>query len=167
MEVAHVVEHRIIGRQVGAAAEPPGAARPVGSLRFEVAEIAMCRRRIGVARMQHGAHARRVESVSLQLRSLRDHAWRKIRTGDDRGVDAAFFKYRSAGDDSSRTTAADALHPFALPGVDEKIGGGMLRALCDPAFHGDDACTEPFLQLGDEQRHRAAHVGEFLDHVRS
>ena len=64
MEMTGVVEERVVGREVGTAAEPPHRAS------LEVAVIEVNRRDVGIARMQNHRGSRGEPGMPLGLRTL-------------------------------------------------------------------------------------------------
>src|SRR5688572_5828639 len=141
MPVKHVLAHRVVRRQVEAAAEPPHG-RAVCRLRDEVTEVQVRRRHVRVVRVQHERDAHRRERRSRERRPVV-----RGRSGQARGrdfgiVDAALLderavlqhaRFAAAAARALPAVAAEGCHAVgALDRVDE----ALLQA-GEPLAHGD------------------------------
>src|SRR5205807_1024446 len=107
MEMAGIVFEAIAGREVHAAAEPPGRRRG------EEAHVHVHRRAIRIARVQHERHAHRVVRLAGELRPRRRRRGRQAAALHAREVDAAALEDATFLDDARHATA-----PFgALPAI--------------------------------------------------
>ena len=99
VEVARVLFEPVVGREIHAAAEPPGIARR------EEAHVHVHGGTVGVARMQHERHAHRLERASGELRARR--ACRRWQRGavHARQVHAAAFEDAAFLDDARQPAA--------------------------------------------------------------
>src|SRR5207302_2671208 len=107
MEMAGVVFEAIVGREVHAAAEPPGRRRA------EEAHVHVHRRAVRIARVQNKRHAHRVVLLAGELRPRRRRRRRQAAALYAREVDAAALEDAAFLDDARHAAA-----PFgALPAI--------------------------------------------------
>src|SRR5258705_7571489 len=74
MEMVRIVRKAVVGREIHAAAEPPGVAGT------EEAHVHVHRRAVGIARMEHERKPHRVVGTASELRARGAGRWRQCRT---------------------------------------------------------------------------------------
>src|SRR5271165_2514987 len=125
MKVLHVVDLRVVRRQIGATPEPEDAARTVRRYGLKETIVTVRRRRVGIARMQDDADAGREEAMREELRALRHDGGRQPLAAHDGNVHAALLEHGVVADDACDAPAPNAVIAALaaeLPAVFAKAG---------------------------------------------